>query len=69
MRDVGDLVRHHRAADAATLRPARHAGLDEEAVDDQLTAPLEQVEQAADDAPGPGSAASAQAATRPPRKG
>ncbi len=41
-----DLVGHERAAAAAALGPAGHAGLEEEAVDDQLTAPLEQVEQA-----------------------
>ena len=46
MRGVGDLVGDHRAAGAAALGPAVHAGLVEEAVDDQLTAPLEQVEQA-----------------------
>src|SRR5215218_8327498 len=46
VREVGDLIGHHRAARTAALGPARHAGLEEEAVDDQLTAPLEQVEQA-----------------------
>ena len=46
MRDVRDLVGYHRAADAGMLRPTFHAGLEERAVDDQLTSPLEQVEQA-----------------------
>ena len=41
-----DLVGHHRAADAGVLGPAVHAGLEEGAVDDQLTAAVEQVEQA-----------------------
>src|SRR6185436_11002003 len=36
----------HRAAVAAGIRPAGHTGLVEVAVDDQLAAPLEQVEQA-----------------------
>ena len=39
-------VGHHGAAAAAALGPAGHARLEEEAVDDQLTAPVEQVEQA-----------------------
>jgi hypothetical protein len=43
---VGDLVGHVRAADAGVLGPSVHAGLEEGAVDDQLAAPLEQVEQA-----------------------
>src|SRR5580698_1601714 len=43
---VGDLVGAERTADAGMLRPAVHAGLEEGAVDDQLTASLEQVEQA-----------------------
>ena len=46
MSEVRDLVGHERAAVAAMLGPAGHAGLEEEAVDDQLTASLEQVEQA-----------------------
>ena len=46
MGDVGDLVGHHGAAGAGMLGPAVHAGLEEGAVDDQLTAALEQVEQA-----------------------
>src|SRR3954470_10176149 len=43
---MGDLVGHERAATAAALGPPGHAGLEEEPVDDQLAAPLEQVEQA-----------------------
>ena len=46
MGEVRDLVGHHRAADAGVLGPAVHAGLEERAVDDQLTAAVEQVEQA-----------------------
>jgi hypothetical protein len=46
MREVRDLVGQKRAAAAAVLGPAVHAGLVEEAIDDQLTAPREQVEQA-----------------------
>jgi len=46
MRDVGDLVGNHRAAYARMLGPSFHAGFEERAVDDQLTAPLEQIEQA-----------------------
>ena len=41
-----DLVGEEGAAAAASLGPAGHAGLEEEAVDDQLAAPREQVEQA-----------------------
>ena len=44
--EVGDLVGSQRAAAAGMLGPAEHAGLEEGAVDDQLTAALEQVEQA-----------------------
>ena len=44
--EIGDLVGAERAADAGMLRPAVHAGLEEGAIDDQLTAALEQVEQA-----------------------
>ena len=40
-----DLVGEEGAADAAALGPAGDAGLEEEAVDDQLPAPFEQVEQ------------------------
>lgn len=45
MGDVGDLVADEGAADAGLVRPAVHAGLEECAVEDQLTAPVEQVEQ------------------------
>ena len=44
--DVRDLVGHHRAAGAGVVGPAVHAGLEERAVDDQLTPAVEQVEQA-----------------------
>jgi hypothetical protein len=44
--EVRDLVGHERAPAAAALGPAFHAGLEEEAVDDELPAPGEQVEQA-----------------------
>ena len=43
---MADLVGPERTADAGMLRPAVHAGLEEGAIDDQLTAALEQVEQA-----------------------
>ena len=43
---VGDLVGDHRAAAAGMVGPAEHAGLVEGAVDDQLAAAVEQVEQA-----------------------
>jgi hypothetical protein len=43
--EVGDLVGNQRTANAGMLRPSMHAGLEEGAVDDQLTAALEQVEQ------------------------
>ena len=46
MGKVGDVVGHHRAADAGMLGPTVHAGLEKGAVDDQLTAATEQVEQA-----------------------
>src|SRR4051794_25704783 len=46
VRRVRDLVGDLRAPWAAGLRPAVHAGLVEEAVDDQLVAPLEDVVQA-----------------------
>src|SRR5206468_10297907 len=46
MGDVSDLVGDHGAADAGMLGPALHAGFEESAVEDQLTAALEQVEQA-----------------------
>ena len=44
--EVADVVDEHGAAPAARLRPARDPGLEEEAVDDQLPTPVEQVEQA-----------------------
>src|ERR1700733_7420502 len=43
---VGDLVRPERTANAGMLRPAMDAGLEEGAVDNQLTATFEQIEQA-----------------------
>src|SRR5438094_3839903 len=46
MRDVRDLVGHHGAANTGMLGPPGHTGFEERAVDDQLTAALEQVEQA-----------------------
>jgi hypothetical protein len=45
MRDVSHLVCHHGAADAGMLRPSAHPGLEEGAVDDQLTATVEEVEE------------------------
>ena len=46
MGEIGDLIGYERATEAAALGPTARAGLEEEAVDDQLTATLEQVEQA-----------------------
>ena len=46
MGDVGDLVGHHGAAAAGMLGPPEHPGFEKGAVDDQLTAALEQTEQA-----------------------
>ena len=46
MGDVSDLVGHHGAADAGVLGPAGHSGLEERAVDDQLAASVEEVDQA-----------------------
>ncbi len=43
---MSSLVGHHRATGAALLRPAVDAGLEEETVDDELPAALEEVEQA-----------------------
>ena len=43
---MAHLVGHERAAGAAALGPLGHAGLEEEAVDDQLAAAVEQVVQA-----------------------
>ena len=45
MSGVSDLVGHHGAANACMFGPADHAGLEEGAVDDQLPATVEQVEQ------------------------
>src|SRR6266566_4426338 len=46
MGHVGDLVGYQGAAAAGMVGPAEHAGFEEGAVDDQLAAALEQVEQA-----------------------
>ena len=46
VRRVRDLVGHHRAADARVVGPAVHSGLEERSVDDELRAPVEQVDQA-----------------------
>src|SRR5579864_2698571 len=46
MGQVGNLIGAQGAAAAGVLGPAEHPGLEEGAVDDQLTAALEQVEQA-----------------------
>src|SRR5271156_2717970 len=46
MGQVGDLVGAQGAAAAGVLRPAEYPGLEEGAIDDQLTAALEQIEQA-----------------------
>ena len=46
MGQVGDLIGAQGAAAAGVLRPAEHPGLEEGAIDDQLPAALEQVEQA-----------------------
>src|SRR5271167_3595995 len=46
MGQVGDLIGAQGAAAAGVLGPAEHAGLEEGAIDDQLTAALEQIEQA-----------------------
>jgi hypothetical protein len=43
---VGDLVGPQGAAAAGMLGPTEYAGLEEGAVDDELTAPVEQVKQA-----------------------
>ena len=43
---AGDLVGHQGTTNAGMLRPAMHAGLEEGAMDNQLTTTLEQVEQA-----------------------
>jgi hypothetical protein len=46
MGQVGDLIGAQGAAAAGMLGPAEHPGLEEGAIDDQLTAALEQIEQA-----------------------
>src|SRR6266853_5812664 len=46
MGQVRDLIGTQGAAAAGVLRPAEHSGFEEGAVDDQLTAALEQIEQA-----------------------
>src|SRR6266550_4554225 len=46
MSKVGDLVGAEGATAACVLGPAEHPGLEESAIDDQLLAALEQVEQA-----------------------
>src|ERR1700736_3157045 len=46
MGQVGDLIGAQGAAAAGMLGPAEHPGFEEGAVDDQLPAALEQVEQA-----------------------
>src|SRR5262249_17334472 len=46
MGQMGDLIGAQGAAAAGMLGPAKHPGLEESAIDDQLPAALEQVEQA-----------------------
>jgi hypothetical protein len=46
MRQVGDLVGTERATAAGVVGPAKDPGLEEGAVDDQLRAAFEQIEQA-----------------------
>src|ERR1700674_5442591 len=46
MGQMGDLIGAQGAAAAGVLGPAEHPGLEEGAIDDQLTAALEQIEQA-----------------------
>ena len=46
MGQVGDLIVAQGAAAAGVLGPAEHSGLEKGAIDDQLTAALEQIEQA-----------------------
>src|SRR5207302_777604 len=46
MGQMRDLIRAEGAAAARVLGPAEHSGLEEGAIDDQLPAALEQVEQA-----------------------
>jgi hypothetical protein len=45
MSRVSDLIGHHGAANACMLGPAFHAGLEKGAINDQLAAAVEQVEQ------------------------
>src|SRR5882762_7881379 len=46
MGQVGDLIGAQGAAAAGVLGPAEHPGLEEGAIDDQLTAALEQIDEA-----------------------
>src|SRR3954470_24391037 len=46
MSQVADLIGAQGAAPACVLGPTEHPGLEERAIDDQLTAALEQIEQA-----------------------
>src|SRR5712675_493380 len=46
MGQVGDLIGAQGAAAAGVVGPTEHSGLEEGAIDDQLTAALEQIEQA-----------------------
>ncbi len=46
VRNVRDLIGHHRAAATGMLGPAVHAGLEERAIDHQLATPFEQVDEA-----------------------
>src|SRR6185369_2495004 len=52
MRQMADLIGAKRAAPAGVVGPAKHPGLEKGAIDDQLPAALEQVEQG-NLAPGP----------------
>jgi len=45
MRKVANVVSHHGATDAGMVGPAVHAGFEEGAVDDQLPAAVEQIEE------------------------
>jgi hypothetical protein len=45
MSEVGDLVGDQGASAARMFGPAEHAGLEEGAIDDQLTATVEELEQ------------------------
>src|SRR5271154_7055625 len=46
MGQMGDLIGSQRAPAAGVLGPAEHSRLEEGAIDDQLTAPFEQIDQA-----------------------